>query len=75
MHLSIEIISLSPYFRQWFDFRQSEFFTMICDSHVILAQIFMTRLTKSFSAPVNFRRAQLLNALFTFLLSVQLLSL
>jgi hypothetical protein len=42
-----------------------EFFTVICDSNVILAQIFMTRLTKCFfSAPVNFRRAQLLNALF-----------
>jgi hypothetical protein len=53
----------------------TEFFTVMFDSNVILAQIFMTRLTKCFSAPVNFRRAQLLNALFTFLLSVQLLSL
>ena len=47
----------------------------VTQMYVILAQIFMTRLTKCFSAPVNFRRAQLLNALFTFLLSVQLLSL
>ena len=61
--------------RQSSDKSHIEFFTVICDSNVILAQIFMTRLTKCFSAPVNFRRAQLLNALFTFLLSVQLLSL
>ena len=57
------------------DKSHTEFFTVICDSNAFLAQIFMTRLTKCFSAPVNFRRAQLLNALFTFLLSVQLLSL
>ena len=68
-------ISLGSDKRQSSDKSHTEFFTVICDSNKFLAQIFMTRLTKCFSAPVNFRRAQLLNALFTFLLSVQLLSL